>query len=215
MSNIPHTPYKGLSHEGHDDEHKSWSRRSFLQALGIAGSGSMILGSNYLTASAPSPLTSAIAAAETDNILILIRLSGGNDGLSTVIPMEQYDAYANARPNIYIPESKVLKLTDEYGVPSYMNALEPMWDQGQFKAVHGVGYQNQSLSHFTGSDIFANTDLQTLAARKQVGWGDISNTFIQITYPIFQEVDQKVPLPYRLVTTAVWSLRVKKPIMPL
>ena len=95
------TPYKGLEHDGHDTEHKDWSRRSFMQALGIAGSGSMMLGSNMLSASAPSPLTSAIAAAETDNILILIRLSGGNDGLSTVIPIEQYDAYANARPNIY------------------------------------------------------------------------------------------------------------------
>ncbi|WP_422082270.1 DUF1501 domain-containing protein [Ulvibacterium sp.] len=161
MCNINNTPYKGLQHEGHDLEHKAWSRRSFLQALGIAGSGSMMLGSNMLTASAPSPLTAAIAAAETDNILILIRLSGGNDGLSTVIPIEQYDSYANARPNIYIPESKVLKLTDEFGVPSYMQALEPMWGDGQFKAVHGVGYQNQSLSHFTGSDIYANTDLTT------------------------------------------------------
>ncbi len=153
------SPHKGLEHEGHDHEHKTWNRRSFLQALGIAGSGSMMLGSNFLTASAPSPLTSAIADAETDNILILIRLSGGNDGLSTVIPIEQYDAYANARPNIYIPESKVLKLTDEFGVPSYMKALEPMWGDGQFKAVHGVGYEGQSLSHFTGSDVFANTDL--------------------------------------------------------
>ncbi len=152
-------PYKGLEHEGHDQEHKAWSRRSFLQAMGIAGSGSMMLGANMLTASGPSPLNAAIAAAETDNILILIRLSGGNDGLSTVIPMEQYDSYANARPNIYIPESKVLKLTDEYGVPSYMTSLEPMWGDGQFKAVHGVGYEGQSLSHFTGSDIFANTDL--------------------------------------------------------
>ena len=155
------TPYKGLEHDGHDTEHKQWSRRSFLQALGIAGSGSMMLGSNMLTASATSPLTAAIASAETDNILILIRLSGGNDGLSTVIPLEQYDAYANARPNIYIPESKVLKLTDEFGVPSYMGAIEPMWSEGQFKAVHGVGYEGQSLSHFTGSDIFANTDLET------------------------------------------------------
>jgi len=118
-------PYKGLEHEGHDQEHKAWSRRSFLQAMGIAGSGSMMLGANMLTASGPSPLNAAIAAAETDNILILIRLSGGNDGLSTVIPMEQYDSYANARPNIYIPESKVLKLTDEFGVPSYMTSLEP------------------------------------------------------------------------------------------
>ncbi|MFS4493113.1 DUF1501 domain-containing protein [Maribacter sp. 2308TA10-17] len=154
-------PYKGLEHEGHDTEHTQWSRRSFIQALGIAGSGSMMLGSNLLSASAPSALTSAIADTETDNILILIRLSGGNDGLSTVIPIEQFDSYANARPNIYIPESKVLKLTDDFGVPSYMGALQPMWGEGRFKAVHGVGYQNQSLSHFTGSDIFANTDLET------------------------------------------------------
>lgn len=152
-------------------EHKYWSRRSFLQALGIAGSGSMFLGSSMLTASAPSPLTAAIAAAETEHILILIRLAGGNDGLSTVIPLEQYAAYANARPNIYIPESKVLKLTDKFGVPSYMNALEPMWGEGQFKAVHGVGYENQSLSHFTGSDIFANTDLNTTGfSGEATGW---------------------------------------------
>jgi len=165
------TPYKGLEHEGHDLEHKAWSRRSFLQALGIAGSGSMMLGSSYLTASAPSPLTQALAQAETDNILILIRLSGGNDGLSTVIPIEQYDAYANARPNIYIPESKILRLTDEFGVPTYMNALEPMWGEGKFKAVHGVGYEGQSLSHFTGTDIFSNTYLETTAFdRLNTGW---------------------------------------------
>ncbi|WP_036381842.1 DUF1501 domain-containing protein [Muricauda sp. MAR_2010_75] len=165
------SPYKGLEHEGHDLEHKNWSRRSFIQALGIAGSGSMFLGSNFISASAPSPLTAAIAAAETDNILILIRLSGGNDGLSTVIPIQQYDTYANARPNIYIPESKVLKLTDDFGVPTYMSSLESLWGEGQFKAVHGVGYENQSLSHFTGSDIFANTDLNTTGfTGEPTGW---------------------------------------------
>lgn len=166
-----HIPINIKNQNGHDEEHKAWSRRSFLQALGVAGSGSMMLGSNMLTASAPSPLTAAIANADTDNILILIRLSGGNDGLSTVVPIEQYDLYANARPNIYIPESKVLKLTDEFGVPSYMNALEPMWGEGQFKAVHGVGYENQSLSHFTGSDIYANTDLTTTGfSGLNTGW---------------------------------------------
>ncbi len=165
------TPHKGKEHEGHDLEHKAWSRRSFLQALGIAGSGSMLLGSQYITASAPSPLTAAISMAETDNILILIRLNGGNDGLSTVIPIQQYELYANARPNIYIPESKILKLTDDFGVPSYMKSLEPLWGEGQFKAVHGVGYQRQSLSHFTGSDIFANTDLNTTGfSGEPTGW---------------------------------------------
>ena len=175
------TPHKGIEHDGHDQEHKSWSRRSFLQALGIAGSGSMMLGSNFLSASAPSPLTAAIANAETDNILILIRLSGGNDGLSTVIPIQQYDTYANARPNIYIPESKVLKLTDDFGVPSYMKAVQPMWDEGQFKAVHGVGYEGQSLSHFTGSDIFANTDLETTGfSGLNTGW---MGRYFENTYP--------------------------------
>lgn len=165
------SPSKSISEEGHDLEHKYWSRRSFLQALGIAGSGSLVLGSHLLTASAPSPLTAAIAAAETDNIVILIRFIGGNDGLSTVIPIDQYDFYRNARPNIYIPESKIIKLTDEYGIPSYMRPVQAMWDKGRFKAVHGVGYQNQSLSHFTGSDIFANTDLTTTGfSGLNTGW---------------------------------------------
>ncbi len=166
-----HIPINIKNSNKHDQEHKYWSRRSFLQALGIAGSGSMMLGSNMLSASAPSPLTAAIANAPTDAILILIRLSGGNDGLSTVIPIEQYDTYRNARPNIYLPESKILKLTDEFGIPTYMNSLESMWGEGQFKAVHGVGYENQSLSHFTGSDIYANTDLTTTGfSGLNTGW---------------------------------------------
>lgn len=168
---LTNNPRNDQKENGHDLEHKYWSRRSFLQALGIAGSGSLMLGSNMLTASAPSPLTAAIAAAETDNILVLIRLAGGNDGLSTIIPIAQYDTYANARPNIYLPESKILRLTDEFGVPTYMKSLEPMWSEGQFKAVHGVGYENQNLSHFTGSDIFANTDINSSGFnRLNTGW---------------------------------------------
>ena len=174
MCDTPHhdtSPHKGLEHKGHDQEHTQWSRRAFMQALGLAGSGTIFLGSHLLTASAPSTLSAALAAAETDNILILIRLNGGNDGLSTVIPIQQYDSYANARPNIYIPESKVLKLTNDFGVPTYMSALEPLWGDGQFKAVHGVGYENQNMSHFTGADIFANTDLDTTGfSGARTGW---------------------------------------------
>lgn len=174
-------PHKGHKEDGHDLEHKYWSRRSFLQALGIAGSGSLMLGSNLLTAAAPSPLTAAIAAAETDNILLLIRLAGGNDGLSTIIPISQYDTYANARPNIYLPESKILRLTDEFGVPTYMKSLDPMWKEGQFKAVHGVGYENQNMSHFTGSDIFENTDLTSSGFRRlNTGW---MGRHFEETYP--------------------------------
>lgn len=144
--------------EKHDQEHSYWSRRSFLQALGIAGTGTMMLGSNMVTASSPSPLSEAISRAETDNILVLIRLVGGNDGLNTIIPINQYDAYANHRPNIYIPETKIIPLTDEYGIPSYMKGAEELWEEGQMKVVHGVGYPDQNMSHFQGSDNFATTD---------------------------------------------------------
>ena len=65
MCNTHHTPFKGLHHEGHDEEHKTWSRRSFLQAMGIAGSGAMMLGSNMLSASAPSALWSRPLSARS------------------------------------------------------------------------------------------------------------------------------------------------------
>ena len=142
----------------HDQEHNYWSRRSFLQALGIAGSGTIMLGSNLVSASSSSPLSQAINRAETDNILVLIRLVGGNDGLNTIIPINQFDSYVNHRPNIHIPESKVVAFDDEYGVPVYMKNLEPLWMEGKMKVVHGVGYQDQNLSHFSSSDNWATTD---------------------------------------------------------
>jgi uncharacterized protein (DUF1501 family) len=153
--------------EQHDLEHNFWSRRSFLQALGITGAGTMMLGGNMMSASSLSPLSMAINNAETDNILILIRLNGGNDGLNTIIPLNQFDVYANNRPSIYIPESKVIKLNDEFGMAGYMKNLEPLWGEGAMKVVHGTGYPEQNLSHFTSSDIWASTEnLQ----RIRTGW---------------------------------------------
>ncbi len=172
----------------HDLEHSYWSRRSFLQALGIAGSGTIMLGSNLVTASAPSPLTAAISNSETENILILIRLVGGNDGLNTIIPLNQFDTYANYRPNIYIPESKIIPLTDEYGIPVYMKNAETMWQDGQMKVVHGVGYEGQNLSHFQGSDNWATTDP---AMRKmKTGW---MGRYFEELYPDFLINPPQVP----------------------
>ncbi len=153
-----HNPKNNHKEDIHDQEHNYWSRRSFLQALGIAGSGSIMLGSNLVSASSASPLSEALTRAETDNILVLIRLVGGNDGLNTIVPLNQFDSYVNHRPSIHIPESKVVSFTDEYGVPVYMKNLEPMWQEGQMKVVHGVGYPDQNLSHFSSSENWATTD---------------------------------------------------------
>lgn len=140
----------------HDAEHKRWNRRSFIQALGLAGSGSMMLAGSALSASKASPLTAALAASQGERTLILIRLKGGNDGLNTIVPISQYDAYARARPKIRIPETSLVKLSDDHGIPSFMQPLEKMWGEGQMKVVLGAGYDTPNLSHFRSSDIWAS-----------------------------------------------------------
>ncbi|MBQ0734889.1 DUF1501 domain-containing protein [Aquimarina celericrescens] len=142
------------------DEHKTWNRRSFLQALGLVGGGSMMLANTPLSVSRPSPLSIALSQSTNENILVLVRLQGGNDGFNTIIPVYDYDVYANARPLIRIPPSEFINLSDDYAMPKPMNKLESVWGEGQMKVVHGVGYENSSLSHFKGSDIYANTNLQ-------------------------------------------------------
>ena len=140
----------------HNEEHTLWSRRSFIQALGIVGGGSMMLGNNLVSASKASPLSMAIANSENDNILVIVRLVGGNDGLNTIVPVYDYASYANLRPNIRHQQSDLLNLDADFAIPNYMNALESVWGDGKMKVVHGVGYPQQNLSHFRSTDIWAS-----------------------------------------------------------
>lgn len=141
----------------HDQEHSHWSRRSFIQALGLAGGGTMFLGGSAISATSPSPLAVALAENENDNILVIIRLEGGNDGLNTIIPLYDYDTYANLRPSIRHQQNEIINLNNDFGLPNYMNQLEEVWGEGSMKVVHGVGYPDQNLSHFRSTDIWAST----------------------------------------------------------
>jgi len=151
----------------HNQEHKYWSRRSFLQALGLVGGGSILMGSKSISASRPSPLASALAMSESDKILVLIRLKGGNDGLNTIVPIYDYDRYANLRPTLKLDSSSLYNLSPDFGLPAFMSDLQSMWGDGAMKVVHGVGYDDSSLSHFSGSDIWASTDQNDV---EQTGW---------------------------------------------
>ncbi|GAB5401002.1 MAG: hypothetical protein Aureis2KO_25870 [Aureisphaera sp.] len=142
----------------HDQEHSKWNRRTFIQALGLAGAGSMTLGAANISAAKPSPLSVALAENENDRILVIVRLKGGNDGLNTIVPVYDYDVYANLRPTIRHQQNDLTMLNADFGIPNYMNSLESMWGDGKMKVVHGVGYPEQNLSHFRSSDIWASTD---------------------------------------------------------
>ncbi len=140
----------------HEQAHRNWSRRGFLKGLGIAGGMSMMLGKTPISAAAPSPFLKALSEAETDRILVLIRLKGGNDGLNMVIPTFDYGTYSSLRPTIAVPTNAITALSPEFGMPNYMNSLQSLWQEGQMKVVHSVGYPNQNLSHFRSSDIWAS-----------------------------------------------------------
>ncbi len=161
MCNNHHIPKNKTPHQDnhiHDEEHSKWNRRSFIQALGLAGAGSMMLGATEVSASKPSPLAVALSEAENDRILVIIRLKGGNDGLNTIVPVYDYASYANLRPTIRHQQNDLLMLNGDFGIPNYMNALESVWGDGKMKVIHGVGYDNQNLSHFRSSDIWASTE---------------------------------------------------------
>jgi uncharacterized protein (DUF1501 family) len=105
-------------------------------------------------ANAPAPATMAGASSALDRVLVLIQLSGGNDGLNTVIPLDQYAAYQSLRANIAIPEGHVLRLTDATGIHPAMTAMKTLYDAGQLCVVQGVTYPNPNFSHFRATDIW-------------------------------------------------------------
>ena len=154
-------------HKHHNHEHDYWSRRSFIQALGLAGGGSILMGKQAVSAAQATPLTVALSESQNDNILVIIRLNGGNDGLNTIVPVYDYATYANLRPNIRHFEPNLLPLNDDFSIPDYMNDLESVWGDGQMKVVHGVGYPDQNLSHFRSSDIWASAAHQY---EEPTGW---------------------------------------------
>jgi uncharacterized protein (DUF1501 family) len=154
-----------LKSKKHIAEHSKWDRRGFLKTLGIAGAGAISLGNSSLSVLNSNFLTNALTRSISDRSLVLIRLKGGNDGLNTIVPLNQFDTYVNKRPKIHIPQSNLMKLSDDYAIPDFMNSIEKLWKDGSMKVVNGVGYENPNGSHFKSSDIWAsatdNKDIST------------------------------------------------------
>ena len=98
-----------------------------------------------------------------DRVMVLIQLKGGNDGVNTLVPIAQYDAYANLRPVIKIPDNgpeQFIKLdntvptVDQVGLHPVMTGLKSMYDKGWLNIVQAVGYENLNQSHFKSTDLW-------------------------------------------------------------
>jgi len=85
--------------------------------------------------------------------LVIIQLSGGNDGVNTIVPFGM-DAYYQNRKSIAIPDKDIIKLTDLQGLNPNMAALREIYDQGNMGILNSVGYPNPDRSHFRSMDIW-------------------------------------------------------------
>lgn len=91
--------------------------------------------------------------------LVVVQLSGGNDGLNTVVPHQQ-DAYYHARPTLALPRADLVPLDDEHGLHPALKPLEPAWKEGELAVVHSVGYPRPDRSHFRSMEIWHTADPQ-------------------------------------------------------
>src|SRR5215472_15919891 len=120
------------------------ARRDFLRA----GFGSLAFGAFGALTRAPAWAQTAAHTAQKDRILVVVELSGGNDGLNTVVPYGD-DAYYRARPRIGIKPARLRKLDDHFGFQYTMAGMERLYKDGHMAIVHGVGYDQPSFSHFS------------------------------------------------------------------
>jgi uncharacterized protein (DUF1501 family) len=122
-----------------------FNRRKFLQSTGLASAAFMI----------PKFLKSAEKdnTITSDKILVIVQLTGGNDGLNTVIPFEN-DLYYNARPQIAVKKNEVLKLNGQFGLHPSMWAWKELHENGKLCVLNNVGYPGPDRSHFRSMDIW-------------------------------------------------------------
>lgn len=93
-----------------------------------------------------------------ENVLVLIQLNGGNDGLNTFLPIDQYANLYKVRENVIIPEKELLNIERVYDLKFHprLNEVQKLWNEGKMGIIQNVGYPNPNKSHFRSTDIWTS-----------------------------------------------------------
>ena len=94
-----------------------------------------------------------MASTSSDPVVVVLQLTGANDYLNTIIPYTN-PLYRDNRPNVGVPEDKVLPINDTLGFHPNMGPVKKLWDEGKMAIIHGIGYANSPRSHFRSMDIW-------------------------------------------------------------
>ncbi|MES2629510.1 MAG: DUF1501 domain-containing protein [Bacteroidota bacterium] len=160
------------------------NRRHFIKGASTAVAVPAILNGLPVSAMANSSLIQLLSQSGDcdDHVLVMIQLNGGNDGLNTVIPIDQYGKLAAARSNIIIPENKLLKLQNDQSVGLHpaMKRIHEMNGDGLVTLIQSVGYPNQDFSHFRSTDIWLSASDANVV--EPTGW---LGRYLQTEHPDF------------------------------
>jgi uncharacterized protein (DUF1501 family) len=141
----------------------AFTRRAMIRDGLLAVSAGMILPPIFAravrAASFAAKEGSTWAQQTQNNVLIVIQMAGGNDGLNTVVPYTDGHYYSN-RPTLGIHQSDLaFTFNERLGAHPGLKSLEPLWQANKLAIVEGVGYPNPNLSHFASMDIWQTLDL--------------------------------------------------------
>lgn len=190
-------------------------RKEFLRntALGIA-LPSFINGIS-LKAYAAHPLIKGLQQyLDEDRVLVLIQLAGGNDGINTVIPFDQYGAYKSARTNIALPEDKLLHLNgvDKTVLHPSLTEMQHLYNDGKLGIIQSVSYPKPNFSHFRATDIWmTGCDSDKVLT---TGW---AGRFLNTQYPDFPNnyPNTRMPDPLAIQVGSVVSETFQGPAFPM
>lgn len=110
--------------------------------------------------------TARAAAPGKDNILVVVEMTGGNDGLNTVVPHRD-DLYHKARPTLRLSKEQVVRVNDDLGLNPGLRSFQRLMSNNQLAIVQGVGYPNSDRSHFESMDIWQSADIRR---KTTTGW---------------------------------------------
>ncbi|MCF8380128.1 MAG: DUF1501 domain-containing protein [Bacteroidales bacterium] len=143
-------------------------RREFIKKSSLISVIPILLNQQALFAFQSDFLLESLTSLRPDRKLILIQLNGGNDGLNTFIPLDQYSNLQKARANIIIPEKDLLSFTETIGIHPSFKDIKTLFDEERLLLIQNVAYPNPNLSHFRSKDIVCTASDSDVVL--QSGW---------------------------------------------
>lgn len=180
---------------------KALNRRDFIKLSSIATASLPFALSGFPLYANDKPEQYEFTT-DNNNVLVLIQLQGGNDGLNTIFDLNQYDNLQSVRSNIIIPENQLLSVNGSMSFHPTMSGIKEIWDQEKLSIIQNVAYPDQNRSHFRSTDIWNSAS----DANKYISSGWIGR-FLDINHSTYPEnyPNENDPHPFALTIGRVVS----------